>query len=469
MIDFRAMMGDAPNPYMMIDRAFRFVWANRAYEKAIMRPFEEFEGQGLFDAFPPPDEATGTQLRESIERVFDTGETDEVAVIEYAIRKPDGTMETAIWSARHVPVRDAAGAVTHVLQHTVNITELATLRRMHDEVGVIERARSVERRSLDLAKETERLRSVLEQTPGFMAIITGPTHRYLMANAAYRRLLGHRDFIGRTVAEAVPEVVEQGFVALLDQVFASGEPYFGQRDKVVFVDEGASDPRETFLEFIFQPFRDQAGNVAGIFIQGHDVTEAVEAEDRQRLLINELNHRVKNTLAVVQGLAQQSFGKQDDGRFQIFTARLAALAGAHNLLTESTWESAGLRELVYSSMEATAGLDIARFRLDGPSVTLPPALALSLVMIMHELSTNAIKYGALSASGGTVSVTWRLDRANEGFPLLLEWEERGGPPVAVPTREGFGTRLIRRGLSGQGAASIEYRPTGLYCRIEAGL
>lgn len=462
-------MGDAPNPYMLLDRQFRFVWANRAYERAVMRPFAEFEGQSLFAAFPAPDEPTGRQLRESIERAFETGETDELAFIEYAIRNPDGSMERAFWSATHTPVRQASGQVAFVLQHTVNVTELEALRRMRDETGVIERARSVERRSLDLVKEADRLRSVFEQAPGFMAVLTGPEHRFLMANGAYRRLLGHRDFLGRTVAEAVPEVVEQGFIEILNEVFTTGSPYFGQREKVVFIDEGAAGPRETFLEFIFQPIRDEAGGVSGIFVQGHDVTETVEAEERQRLLINELNHRVKNTLAVVQGLAQQSFGQQADRPFEVFTARLAALAGAHNLLTDSTWESANLRELIYSSLEATAGLHIARCRLEGPPVTLPPPLALSLAMIFHELSTNAIKYGALSNADGRVAVSWADETDGGTRKLAIEWTEVGGPPVAPPEREGFGTRLVRQGLSGRGTTGLDFRPAGLHCTIVAAL
>ena len=258
-------------------------------------------------------------------------------------------------------------------------------------------------------------------------------------------------------------------MAVLDKVFATAEPYFGQREKVIFHDREGEAPRETFLEFIFQPIRTDTGGVWGIFIQGHDVTEEIEAEERQRLLINELNHRVKNTLAVVQGLAQQSFGKQADGRFEIFSARLAALAGAHNLLTDSTWESADLRELVRGSLEAAAGIDIARCELAGTPVTLPPPLALSLVMIIHELATNAIKYGALSNETGRVQVRWSVERGDAAAQVTIEWDEIDGPPVAAPARQGFGTRLIRRGLSGQGATTLEYRPSGLHCRLVAAL
>jgi PAS domain S-box-containing protein len=467
MIDFPAMMGCSPNPYMALDPEFRFLWANDAYLRATMRSWDEIEGEMLFEAFPPPDPATKEVLRESIRRAFDTGEPDELAFIEYAIRNPDGSVDNHYWSATHTPFRDEAGKVAYVLQHTVDITELETLRRERDAMGVVGRARAVEQRYHDVAREVAELRSLIEQAPGFMAVLTGPDHRYLFANAAYRRLLGQREFIGRTVAAAVPEVAEQGFVAVLDQVFTTGEPYFGQREKVVFLDDGASEPRETFLEFIFQPIRGKKREVTGIFIQGHDVTEEVEAEERQRLLINELNHRVKNTLAVVQGLAHQSFGADVDGRFAVFSARLMALASAHNLLTAATWESADLHGLVRGSLEATAGDAAHRCALDGPIVTLPPSLAVALAMIVHELSTNAIKYGALSNAEGGVTVTWNSERSGDGCVLALDWIESGGPQVAPPQQLGFGTRLIRRGLAGQGHAELEFRPEGLQCRIEA--
>jgi PAS domain S-box-containing protein len=469
MIDFAAMMGASPNSYMVMDRDLRIVWANDAYLRATMRRIEEIQDKPLFDAFPAPDEATERQLWRSIENAFATGAPDEIAFIEYAIRNPDGSMAKSFWSATHTPFRNGAGDIAYVLQHTVNITELETLRRERDAAGVVARARSAEQRSLDLAEEIAKLRNLIEQAPGFMAVSSGPEHRFIFANAAYRRLLGGRELIGKTVLEAVPEVESQGLIRLLDRAYKTGEPYFGQRRKVELVHEALDTPIESYLEFIIQPIRDEQGAVTGIFVQGHDVTEEVAAEERQRLLINELNHRVKNTLAVVQGLAQQSFGGDRDGRFAGFSGRLAALAGAHNLLSASTWEAADLRELVAGSIEAATGDSIARCALSGPAVTLPPQLAMTMAMIAHELATNAIKYGALSNAAGTIEVIWSLADGTGGRTLNLDWRESGGPPVMAPEREGFGARLIRRGLGGQGRTELHYPPAGLHCRIEAKL
>ncbi len=469
MIDFQTMMGDSPNPYMVLDREMRFVWANAAYQRTTMRSFAEIEGRTLFEAFPPPREATGQQLRDSIHRAFDTGEADELALIEYAIRNPDGSMGHQVWSATHTPFRDGAGEVAYVLQHTVDVTELEALRRLRDEAGVIGRARAVEQRYRDMAEEIAQLRGLLEQAPGFMAVVTGAEHRFMFTNAAYRRLLEQRALVGKTVIEAVPEIEQQGLIVTLDRVFTTGEPYFGRRQKVSLMHADPRARRKSYLDFILQPIKDPKGQTWGIFVQGHDVTEAVEAEERQRLLINELNHRVKNTLAVVQGLAQQSFGREADGLFEVFSGRLGALAGAHTLLTAATWESADLRELVRGSLEATAGRDLARCTLAGPSLTIPPQLAVTLAMIVHELSTNAIKYGALSNGEGTVAVQWSMERTQAAGELVIDWRETGGPAVVPPTREGFGTRLIRRGLGGQGRAELDYDPAGLHCHIEATL
>lgn len=469
MIGYGPLFDHSPNAYVVLDPALRIVQMNRAYLRVTMREREELLGRNMFEAFPSDETSESHRaLKESLARVLATGETDALAHIRYDIPNPDGSIANEYWSATHTPILSEDGKVAFILQHTVNITKLGHAARSGDEAGIVERAQFVQRRASDMARETEQLRNLLEQTPGFMAFITGPDHRFTMTNAAYRRLLGDRPLAGRTVAEAIPEVVDQGFVASLDQVLATGRPYFGKREKVIFHNEGAR-PRETYLEFIFQPVRDSDNELWGIFIQGHDVTEEVEAEERQRLLINELNHRVKNTLAVVQGLAQQSFGKREGAQFEIFAARLAALAGAHNLLTAATWESADLRELIHSALEATAGMDIARCDLAGGRVTVPPGLALSLVMIMHELSTNAIKYGSLSRPGGRVGVRWSNPEDTTGSTLVIEWEETGGPVVSRPPHEGFGTRLIRRGLSGQGTTELDYRPAGLWCRIEAQL
>ena len=192
-------------------------------------------------------------------------------------------------------------------------------------------------------------------------------------------------------------------------------------------------------------------------------------EEHQRILINELNHRVKNTLAVVQGLAKQSFRSEPGSTgIDAFSNRLAALASAHNLLTERSWEAADLESIVIGSLAATVGSDSSRYSLTGPKVVLAPQIAVTLSMVVHELCTNALKYGALSEPAGFVEITWQTQPAEtEGTLLIFEWSEHDGPVVVEPQTGGFGSRLVKRGLgSPDSRTTLEYRASGLYCRIE---
>jgi PAS domain S-box-containing protein len=200
-----------------------------------------------------------------------------------------------------------------------------------------------------------------------------------------------------------------------------------------------------------------------------DIHERRQAEEHQRLLINELNHRVKNTLASVQAIAFQTL-KGDiplaEARHR-FEARLMALSRAHNLLTEQNWERACLSRVVRDATEHLAG-ERERFVItDGGLVWLAPRAALALSLALHELGTNAAKYGALAGEHGTVEISWRAD----ADALHLVWKERGGPPVEAPDRRGFGSRLIEQGLESDlgGAARMAFEKDGLRCTIAASL
>jgi PAS domain S-box-containing protein len=212
--------------------------------------------------------------------------------------------------------------------------------------------------------------------------------------------------------------------------------------------------------------RDPKGEILLWYGASEDVDERRHAEEHQRLLINELNHRVKNTLATVQAIAFQTLKgdinvNEARGRFE---TRLMALSRAHNLLTEQNWGGAALDRVVRDATEHLSG-ERARFDIAGDPVWLSPRAALALALALHELGTNAAKHGALSREGGRVRVRWR----EEGEMLRLEWKESGGPPVSLPERRGFGSRLIERGLAADlgGTASLDFEPDGLRCRIEA--
>ena len=198
--------------------------------------------------------------------------------------------------------------------------------------------------------------------------------------------------------------------------------------------------------------------IAAIHVALSDASRELQArEERQKVMINELNHRVKNTLATVQALARQTFGKLEGAPVEVFTERLIALSGAHDLLTRGGWSKADLGELMQVCTRAHG----ERVERAGPEVALDPHTAVALSMVFHELATNSAKYGALSAPAGRVGIDWRIDP--ETGRLTIVWTETGGPPVTAPSKPGFGTRLIdssvRREL--KGVPSFDFRPEGL--------
>ncbi len=204
-----------------------------------------------------------------------------------------------------------------------------------------------------------------------------------------------------------------------------------------------------------------------------DVTERKRAEEHQQLLINELNHRVKNTLATVQSIASQTLRSAptpSDARVAI-EQRLIALSRTHDVLTRENWEGANLREIVADAVEPYRAFAEHRIYWDGPHVRLVPRMALAIAMALQELATNAAKYGALSTMKGEIHLTWTLSGPGSKRRLRLMWEEVGGPPVRPPTRKGFGSRLIERSLSQDlnGEVRIEYNPSGVICTVDAPL
>ncbi|WP_340647280.1 HWE histidine kinase domain-containing protein [Phenylobacterium sp.] len=204
-----------------------------------------------------------------------------------------------------------------------------------------------------------------------------------------------------------------------------------------------------------------------------DITDRTRAAERRQFLINELNHRVKNTLATVQSIAHQTLrsGQSAVEARDLLTSRLIALSGAHDILTREDWETADLRDIVATCISPFEPEQGARFDVRGPALRVAPKAAVALAMALHELVTNAVKYGALSTEPGRVAITWSLADRDGDPRLILDWTERGGPPVKTPERMGFGSRLLVQGLSADlgAAAQLTYDPAGLRCRIDAPL
>ena len=198
-----------------------------------------------------------------------------------------------------------------------------------------------------------------------------------------------------------------------------------------------------------------------------EIEQRKRAEDAMELLLNEIRHRVKNTLAMVQAIASQTLHDTPASERDAFLARLRALSQAHDLLTQKNWDVITVRETMERALRPFVEQHRTRLCMAGPDIRLPAAKALLIAMALHELGTNAVKYGALSNDDGKIDVNWSLEQIEGKSRLLLHWRELGGPPVQPPSRAGFGTRMLDRAMRGErGEARIEFLPEGVRCTIE---
>ncbi|HYF54359.1 MAG TPA: PAS domain S-box protein [Salinarimonas sp.] len=318
---------------------------------------------------------------------------------------------------------------------------------------------------------TAELETVLATVPAAVWFTYDPAVRHVVRNRYATRLMGmDPDSQASFGSAGIPHIrlrragvdVPPGEMPL--QRAMRGESIVEEEYDFVF-----SDGRVNTLLSSAAPIRDGEGRVIGAVSVGLDISERKRSEEQRTLLIHELNHRVKNTLATVQAIAGQSLraAASPEAARETFTARLVALAAAHDVLTRESWEGADLLDVVTAALEPHRAEGQGRFDLSGPPVRLTPAMALSIAMALHELATNAAKYGALSGEAGRVAVAWQV----EDDVLTLAWRESGGPLVERPSRRGFGTRLIERGLASElkGEVQLRYEPTGVVCLMTAPL
>jgi PAS domain S-box-containing protein len=281
-------------------------------------------------------------------------------------------------------------------------------------------------------------------------------------NAGATRIFGYEssEMIGQSIMRIIPPELhdeERGILARLQR---------GERIDHYDTVRVAKDGRRIDISLTVSPLRDRFGRIVGASKVARDVTERKRAEKLRRLLTDELNHRVKNTLATVQAMASQSLRRAKNPADFVgsFSGRLQALAKAHSLLTEASLQGAELMELVRDQVEL-GGVDDERISYSGPRLVLDAQATVHLGLVLHELATNARKYGALSSPNGRLSIDWEM-QTNGGRQLLLEWKERGGPKVSAPTGHGFGTTLIEQTMRGHGGeASVSYGADGVSCRI----
>jgi len=305
--------------------------------------------------------------------------------------------------------------------------------------------------------------AVLQATPDLVYVFD-LQHRFIYANDALLTMWGRSwdDAIGKTCLELGYEPWHAAMHDReIEQVIATRQPIRGD---VPF-------PHMTkgvrIYDYIFTPVFGPDGKVEAIAGSTRDVTEREAQDKHMRLLVNELNHRVKNTLAIVQSLVVQTLdGAPDSGEVRDkIESRLLALSDAHDILTRENWHGADMVHIV----DAAAGLCQQfvgeRFDISGPTVILEPRRAVALAMALHELCTNAIKHGALSSPGGRVDIHWDFDADRSSVRLV--WKETGGPAVSPPTQRGFGSTLLLRGLKHDlgGDAKLDFETDGLRCEI----
>jgi len=397
-------------------------------------------------------EVVGQNAHELLRTVFPVSLAEVEAALErdggwtgdLRHRARDG--REVVVTARMVLRRDTGGGPVAVLESLTDVTEARRVER--------------ERRRADAL-----LRTIIGIAPG-MIYAKDQQGRMVLANRAVLDRLGKPwlEVKGRTALDYMDDHAQAEAVMSNDRRIMEQ----GQAEELEEL-AGMEGGQPRVLLSTKTPMRDLDGHVEGLVGVSVEITERKRTEERLRLMVHELNHRVKNTLATVQSIAMQTLRGGDPAVRQVLEARLQALAAAHDVLTRMNWEGAELDDVVAGALAPHGGRDSGRFHVSGPPVRLQPRAALALAMGLHELATNALKYGALSpaAAEGWVDLRWAVS----GGRIRLVWSEHGGSTVMPPSRRGFGTRLVERSLAQDlgGTVEIIYGPEGVTCVVEAPL
>ncbi|MBX3482609.1 HWE histidine kinase domain-containing protein [Phenylobacterium sp.] len=425
-----AVLDGISDVYYAIDRDWRFWVFNRAAEEFFGFKRGEMLGKSFHEIYP---QGAGTPFVVMLEQAMDKGEPGRL------------TAPSALRQGRTVDIRVSALGELGVGVAIDDVTERAAAERA---------VRESERR-LDLAVGAHKVGISDWHVASGKAVWNAEMEDIFgIPRGSFE---GHTEHFRRRVVPEDLERMESETAAAL----AAGKDVVAYEFRLVRPD-GEIRWIEGAARFVFdadgQPRRMVGANV--------DITERRKAETHQRLLINELNHRVKNTLAIVQGIAWQSFraAGAPKSATEAFEGRLRALASAHDVLTRQNWEAGPIGQII---AEAVAPHHDGRIVAAGPAVDLDPKAAVAVGLAMHELATNAVKYGALSSPAGRVDVSWTV----EAGKLRLTWRESGGPPVKKPAQRGFGARLLEQGLAEElrGSVRLSFPPEGLVCEVEARL
>jgi PAS domain S-box-containing protein len=425
---FRIALANSPIRVAHVDRELRYTWMYNTHPDVEL---ERALGKRLDDILPPENVIELMCLREE---VLATGGSIRR---EISVRFPSGD---AVWDVAAEPLRDAAGEIVGVTTAAADLTERKRLEA-----------------------ERARLAAIVETSSD--AIVSRTLNGTITSwNAAAERTFGYTatEAIGQDIAMLVPpDRVDE--LVQIRQSLETGEPVAPFETVRL-----AKDGQRLDVSIAVSPLTNADGVLVGTSIITRDISQRRRAQERQDLLLAELSHRVKNTLATVLSIANQTLYRAEslDEFAQSFRGRIQALAAAHSLLTAVDWDVAELRALVEQALQPYASSDGSNVQISGDELLLRPSAALTFSMVLHELATNAAKHGALHTAGGLVSVDCRV-RSNGDRELRLHWAETGGPPVRPPVRRGFGLELIERSVAHElgGQAVLEYRVEGLSCEI----
>ena len=355
--------------------------------------------------------------------------------IEVIMERPDGSR--SVFMPYPTALRDERGVVTGGINILVDVTERRHADQTREHFSAIVA-------SSDDAIISKNLNGIINSW-----------------NKGAERIFGYTadEAIGQSVAMLIPadrQNEEPGIIARIRQ----GERIDHYETKRQRKDGGLID-----ISLTISPIKNSRGEVVGASKIARDITERKRAEETRELLLHEIKHRVKNTLGTVQAIASQTFRGAPREERDAFNARLRALSSAHDLLTRQNFDQVPVRETVERALSPFQEDDAHRIAASGDPVLLSANQSLLLAMAIHELATNAVKYGALSNATGTVELHWTT-RHEPDARLLLEWRESGGPAVSPPTRRGFGTNLLERALhQEEGSATMLYAPEGLTCTL----
>jgi PAS domain S-box-containing protein len=419
----------------------RFIRVNAAFEAITGYSRDELLEMSFQQLTHPDDRVQDmARYREQI-----AGRLDSYSVEKRYVRKDGHLIHVEVMSSS---ARGSDGAFQYGVRVVKDVTERHEAARRLEE-------------------SEQRVRALLDALP--MAVYTTDREgRITYCNEAAVEFAGRRPELGvdlwcvtwklyRPDGEALPHAECPMALAL-----NSGEELRG----VEAVAERPDGTRATFTPYPTL-LRAANGEVIGAINVLVDVTDRKRAEEAQKTLIDELNHRVKNTLATVQSIAMQTQRSTPEDFPVRFEERLLALSNAHDLLTRRQWSGVGLVELLEREFAPYAGGDEPPIRLEGPDLTLPARVSVAFGMVVHELATNAAKYGSLSNEAGRVDLTWKVEQDAGSRTLALRWVETGGPATAEPKRRGFGRRLIERNITGDlgGRVEMSFAPTGLQCSL----